>query len=59
MSDNEIKKFADMIGAEPQEQARNQLRILDGLFARAVAEKEWAAALKIQAEAALLLKRTR
>lgn len=59
MAEETIKKFADMLGSSPQAQAQNQLRILDGLFAKAVAEKDWAAALKIQAEAACILKRAR
>lgn len=54
-----IKKFAEMVGESPAERARNQLRLLDALFAKAVAEKDWGAALKIQAEAASLLKRAK
>lgn len=54
-----IRKFVEMIGKSPAERDRNQLRLLDALFAKAVAEKDWAAALKIQAEAASLLKRAK
>lgn len=57
--DKPIRKFVEMIGEAQQEQVRNQLRILDGLFAKAVGEKDWAAALRIQSEAATLLARTR
>ena len=53
---SEIKKFAELMNASRQAQQENRLMILDALFAKAVAEKDWAAALKIQAEAANVLK---
>jgi hypothetical protein len=63
MSDQEkqvpeqIAKLSEMLDLSPEDRAQHQLRILDGLFAKAIKGEKYESALKIMGEAREILNR--
>ena len=51
-----LKRLSEMVDMPPHERMRHQLRILDGLMAAAVRDKDYIAALRITESARNILK---
>ena len=56
-NDDPIKRFRELLSVSPEDRATHELRILEGLFAQAVAAKKFTEALKIMESAQLLIRR--
>lgn len=54
-----LKKLSELVDVPPDKRLKHQLRILDGLLAQAVKDKDYAAALKIFSESKTMLSRAR
>lgn len=52
-----IAKLSEMLELTPDDRAKHQLRILDGLFAKAIKADKYESALKIMDEARTILTR--
>ena len=55
--DDPVKRFRELLSVPPSDRAVHDLRILEGLFAQAVASKKFTEALKIMEAAQVLVKR--
>ena len=55
--DDPVKRFRELLSVPPSDRAVHDLRILEGLFAQAVAAKKFTEALKIMEAAQVLVKR--
>jgi hypothetical protein len=55
--DDPVKRFRELLSVPPSDRAVHDLRILEGLFAQAVASKKFTEALKIMEAAQLLVKK--
>jgi len=55
--DDPVKRFRELLSVAPSDRAVHDLRILEGLFAQAVAAKKFTEALKIMEAAQVLVKR--
>lgn len=55
-SEDPIKRFRELLTVSPEDRAMHELRMLEGLFAQAVAAKKFADALKIMDVAQVLVR---
>jgi hypothetical protein len=56
-NEDPIKRFRELLSVSPEDRATHELRILEGLFAQAVAAKKFTEALKIMESAQCLVRR--
>ena len=56
-SEKPIRRLSELIDVEPRERIREELRILEGLMAQAIRDKDWTGSLKIFESAHEILKR--
>ena len=56
-NEDPLKRFRELLSVSPEDRATHELRILEGLFAQAVAAKKFTEALKIMESAQCLVRR--